>query len=66
MIHSEPRRRLGQLAEIVVFDRSAACTFTARKVAVEKDPNEDHSDVTAEFGVTCATRRGNDAALWVQ
>jgi hypothetical protein len=42
-----------RIAEMVVFDRSAACTFTARKVAVEKDPDEDHSDLNAEFGVTC-------------
>ena len=42
-----------RIGEMVVFDRSAACTFTARKVAVEKDPDEDHSDVKAEFGVTC-------------
>jgi len=42
-----------RIAEMVVFDRSAACTFTARKVAVEKDPAEGHSDVKAEFGVTC-------------
>ena len=42
-----------RIAEMVVFDRSAACVFTARKVAVEKDPKEGHSDVKAEFGVTC-------------
>jgi hypothetical protein len=42
-----------RIAEMVIFDRSAACTFTARKVAVEKDPGEDHADVNAEFGVTC-------------
>ena len=42
-----------RIAEMVIFDRSIACTFTARKVAVEKDADEDHSDVKAEFGVTC-------------
>jgi hypothetical protein len=42
-----------RIAEMIVFDRSAACTFTARSVAVEQDPDEDHSDVKAEFGVTC-------------
>ena len=42
-----------RIAEMVIFDRSTACTFTARKVAVEKDPDEDHSDVKAEFGVSC-------------
>ena len=42
-----------RIAEMVVFDRSAACTFTARRVAVEKDPDEGHSDVKGEFGVSC-------------
>ena len=42
-----------RIAEMVIFDRSVACSFTARKVAVEKDPDEDHSDVKADFGVTC-------------
>ena len=42
-----------RIAEMVVFDRSAACTFTPHKVAVEKDSDGDHSDVKAEFGVIC-------------
>ncbi len=42
-----------RIADMVIFDRSAACVFTARKVAVEKDPEEGHSDVKAEFSVTC-------------
>ena len=47
-----------RIAEMVIFDRSAACAFTARKVAVEKDPEEGHSDVKAEFGVTCGKPPG--------
>ena len=47
-----------RMADMVIFDRSAACAFTARKVAVEKDPEEGHSDVKAEFGVTCGKPPG--------
>ena len=42
-----------RIADMIVFDPSAKCTFTARKVAVEKDPDEGHSDVKADFSVTC-------------
>ncbi|SRR5579871_540393 len=51
------RKRIG---ELVLFEVKSACRFTPGKVAVEKDPGEDHSDVKAEFTGTCSgTFRGS-------
>jgi hypothetical protein len=43
-----------RIGEMVVFDPKSACKLTPGKVAVEKDPGEDHSDVNAEFKGTCS------------
>jgi hypothetical protein len=43
-----------RIGEMVAFDPKAACKVTPRKVAVEKDPGEDHSDVNAEFTGSCS------------
>jgi len=45
-----------RISEMIVFDRSLACVFTVWKVAVEKDPEASHSDVKADFGLTCGKR----------
>jgi hypothetical protein len=39
---------------LVFFDPKSGCKLAPAKVAVEKDPGEDHSDVNAEFTGTCS------------
>ena len=42
-----------KIAQIVVFDSKLNCQFTKDKIEVVKEANENHSDTSASFNISC-------------